>query len=435
MISRLLIILMMGLAGSWAQLDDYEQAPIFYSDTEPTDPLSGWHERLKEKSLAFDQTSEQAFLRDVLKELGVPLASQVLVYSKTSLQIGKITPKSPRALYFSEDYYVGWVQGGDIEIISVDPQLGPVFYLLRTPRPGSERPPRLERSYDCLGCHGSSRTEHVPGMLVRSVKTGSQGFPLLAAGTFLTEPSSPLSERWGGWYVTGENAGDRHMGNLIFSEDRGPDPRLVKDMGTDLKTLDALIDTKRYLTPHSDIVALMVMEHQIHVHNALTKAHLTTRRMLHRNRELSQYWNDGETGLSDTTKRVIENLADRLLDRMLFKDEFQLEGWGVEGHETFQTSFLADARRHSDGRSLKDFNLLSRLFKHRLSYMIYSKSFDHLPATFKEVFYRKLWEALREESESGSAAHLKEREKERILAILLETKDGLPDYWRGTSES
>ena len=261
----------------YSQTDEYEQAPIRYSATQATDPVATWQKRFEEKSLHFDHSSERAFLRSVLDELDVPIESQVLVYSKTSLQISHISPRRPRALYFSDEAYVGWVQGGDLEIISFDSMLGPIFYKLTIPHSNSTRPPRVVRSRDCLGCHGGSRTSNVPGMLVRSVRADIRGFPLLASGTFLTEPSSPIKERWGGWYVTGTNAGERHMGNLIFNEelDERNNARVIKDIGNELANLKRVFDTSAYLQETSDIVSLMVMEHQIAAHNALTKAAFT----------------------------------------------------------------------------------------------------------------------------------------------------------------
>lgn len=173
------------------QSEPFEQAPIHYSETEARDPVSTWQERLNENSLQFDQRSESAFVESVLAELDVPVASQVMVYSKTSLQIDAISPRRPRAVYFSEEAYVGWVQGGDLEIISMDPELGPIFYRMTVPQPRANHPPRVRRSKDCLSCHEGSRTEHVPGMLVRSVRTDIRGYPLLSAGTFLSDHSSP----------------------------------------------------------------------------------------------------------------------------------------------------------------------------------------------------------------------------------------------------
>lgn len=407
--------------------EDYELEPILYSDSEATDPVAAMAEDYESGQLQFGGKDDKEFLANVLERLGVPVASQVLVYSRTSLQNDRIHPGQPRALYFSDDCYVGWVQGGDIEIIAVDPRLGPVFYRMAIPRSGQTRP-QLYRDRNCLNCHGGSRTGGVPGMTVRSVFPDGRGFPILGAGTSQTTHSSPIPERWGGWYVTGANAGERHMGNRTFRESEPGSAELVTDHGAGLETLDGIIDTTKYLASTSDIVALMVMEHQITAHNAITRAHMHTVRWLHQNAVMARHFGDPEGILSDSTRRLISNEAGRLLEVLLFVDETPLDDWGVEGDAAFQEQFLADAHRDQDGRSLRDLNLMSRLFKNRLSYMIYSPAFAHLPAEFLQVFYGKLWDALRGLGSRELFQHLPESERLRIAGILQETSACLPGY-------
>ena len=397
----------------------YEDAPFHYSDSVPRDPLARLVKQMESGEIAMDTSDDKAFLKDLLRKLNVPIASQVMVYSKTSFQNSRILPSRPRALYFSEDYYIGWVQGGDIEVISIDPNLGPIFYVLEIPtRP--EHKPILIRPMECMNCHGGSRTEGIPGMLVRSVKPTSEGFSILAAGTSQTDHASPIAKRWGGWYVTGENAGTRHMGNLLYEKREPNSAAIVKDHGI-LKSLDQVIDTQPYLSDKSDIVALMVMEHQITVHNIITQSSYNVRRWLHYDRIMTRESPSSSGTIREPTKRMIRNQADRLLKVMLFQDEIELDGWGVEGDEVFQDTFQLNSQECIDRRSLKDFELLSRLFKHRVSYMIYSKSFEALPEIFKEVFYSKLHAILTGQSDTETYSYLKEKERNRILKILTET--------------
>ena len=146
----------------------------------------------------------------MLAELRVPEESQILVFSKTSHQNSLIQPNNPRALYFSENAYVGYVPGGDIEAIIQDSLLGPVYYLIEAGGTGGLE---IERDLStCISCHATSNTEHVPGMLVRSVFPDENGRPLLAMGTRLVDHESPLPERWGGYYVTGRSSLP-HLGN------------------------------------------------------------------------------------------------------------------------------------------------------------------------------------------------------------------------------
>lgn len=414
------------LPSVWAGVEDYELKPILYSDSDANDRIATMSKDYESGALSFGQGSGKEVLANVLKYLNVPEASQVLVYSRTSLQNDRIHPETPRALYFSDDCYVGWVQGGDIEIIAVDEKLGPVFYRMAVPQ-NSRSKPQLYRDRNCLNCHGGSRTGGVPGLTVRSVYTDHRGFPILGAGTFRTDHSSPISERWGGWYVTGSHAGERHMGNRIFEETEPGSARLIQDYGVDLKSLKDVIDTSRYLTPTSDIVALMVLEHQVTAHNAITRAHFHTLRWLHQNNVMAEHFGDPTGTLSETTQRLIRNEATRLLKVMLFVEEAPLEDWGVEGNETFQEQFLAEAKKGASGKSLRDLHLMSRLFKNRLSYMIYSPAFKNLPSEFTSVFYSMLQEALKGAGPKELFQHLPESERLRILAILRETKSDLPE--------
>ncbi|MDA0813163.1 MAG: hypothetical protein O3C21_12355 [Verrucomicrobia bacterium] len=410
-----------GMAGE----EDYELEPILYSDSTPTDRVAQMVADYESGALSFGNGGDKAFLEKVLEHLKVPIASQVLVFSRTSLQNDRIHPETPRAIYFSDDCYVGWVQGGDIEIVAVDRKLGPVFYRMGLPRAGHLEP-QLYRDRDCMNCHGGSNTGGVPGMTVRSVYTDSRGFPILGAGTFRTDHTSPISERWGGWYVTGSHAGLRHMGNQIFQETEPGSVALAADYGVNLKNLDSIIDTSKYLAPTSDIVALMVLEHQITVHNAITRAHFHTERWIHQNAVMAKHFGNPEGTLSDSTRRLVKNEAARLLQALLFVEEMPLEDWGVEGNREFQEQFLRSAKTTSSGQSLREFHLMSRLFKNRLSYMIYSPAFDHLPDPFKAVFFPLLWETLQGRGSKELFQHIPESERLRIKAILRESADALP---------
>jgi hypothetical protein len=419
------LISVVGIAVGIAGEEDYELDPILYSDSDATDRVAQMVTDYESGALSFGNGGDKAVLEKVLDYLKIPVASQMLVYSRTSLQNDRIHPETPRALYFSDDCYVGWVQGGDIEIIAVDRKLGPVFYRMALPRAGHLKP-QLYRDRNCLNCHGGSRTEGVPGMTARSVYTDTRGFPILGAGTFRTDHTSPLSERWGGWYVTGSHAGSRHMGNQIFEETEPGSVELVADYGVNLKSLDAIIDTSKYLTPTSDIVALMVLEHQVAAHNAITRAHFHTERWIHQNAVMAKHFGDPEGTLSDSTKRLINNEAARLLKTLLFVEETPLEDWGVEGNREFQEQFLQSSQKTASGQSLREFHLMSRLFKNRLSYMIYSPAFDHLPDQFKAVFFPMLWGTLHGRGSKELFQHIPESERLRIQTILRETADALP---------
>src|SRR5690606_27942195 len=203
-----LIALAMMLGAVWLmpaqaqRVEDYELAPVNYSASQPQDLIAHLEQRLLRGELQL-QGDGRNVLQTLLRELQIPVASQMLVFSRTSLQRERITPATPRAIYFSDDVYLGWVPGGLIEIASMDEQLGPVFYALDPrgePLPGK---PRFARPGDCLRCHGGNFVRGIPGLFARSVFPDSRGEPLFRHGGELVDHRTPFAQRWGGWYVTG----------------------------------------------------------------------------------------------------------------------------------------------------------------------------------------------------------------------------------------
>ena len=246
----------------------------------------------------------------------------MLVFSKTSFQRNRIGPRTPRALYFNDDVYVGYCQGGDVlEISAVDPQLGAVFYTLEQSRLLS---PNFRRQTDnCLICHGSSQTKEVPGHVVRSVFADASGLPILSSGTYRVDQTTPIKNRWGGWYVTGTHGDQKHLGNLIV---RG---RLDRDevdnsAGLNQTCLDNRFDTSSYLTPHSDIVALMVLEHQTDAHNLITRANFLTRQAMHYQQSLNRELKEPPDRVWDSTTSRIKNAGEPLVEYLLFSGEAEL---------------------------------------------------------------------------------------------------------------
>src|SRR6185436_3336105 len=243
----------------------------------------------------------QGYLPSLLSQLNIPQSSQVLVFSKTSFQRERIAPATPRALYFNDDTYVGYCQDGNvIEIAASDPNLGSVFYTLDQ---HERKTPILTRQTDnCLQCHASAMTHQVPGLLVRSVVPDKTGLPIFRAGTFVTTHESPLKERWGGWYVTGKHGDQKHLGNQLWEdEDSGPKPLARGGAPMNVESLKDRVDTSAYLTPHSDIVALMVLEHQAEMHNRITRANFQTRIALRDERIMNEALGRPEGTRSEST--------------------------------------------------------------------------------------------------------------------------------------
>ncbi|QDT99664.1 hypothetical protein [Gimesia aquarii] len=407
----------------------FEETPINYNKAKPENRITRLQKKLEQDQikLTFDRKKGTGYLADVLKSLEIPVSSQVLVFSKTSLQVKHIDPQSPRALYFNDDLYVGFVQGGSVlEVSASDAKLGTVFYTLSQTK--TSRPTFVRKTFECTQCHASSMTQGVPGHIMRSVYPGPDGMPVFREGTYRSDQSSPFHERWGGWYVSGTHGKMRHMGNLLFRKGDSSN-NLNRESGANAIDLEKWFDTSAYLRPHSDIVSLMVLEHQAKMHNLITRAQFEGRITL-RDAAVMNKMLERETSFqSDSTKRRFESSANRLLDYMLFTDELVLQD-RIQGVSSYQTEFPLSGPRDRRGRSLRDFDLEQRLFKYPCSYLIYSESFDALPRPILDKVYRRLWEILSGKDQTKKYAHLSAHDRRAILEILIETKSGLPDYWK-----
>ncbi|MBL9137971.1 MAG: hypothetical protein JNK85_19045 [Verrucomicrobiales bacterium] len=396
---------------------DYELPPIDYSTRAPTNRIT----RLEARHAAArpNTLTDAAFLRWLLTTNQVPVESQVLVFSKTSLQRDLIHPKQPRSIFFNDDLYIGWVPGGLMEVTVTDPQLGMVFYKLDARNVG--QPLRFERDGDCLSCHGGSMTRNWPGLMVRSVYPDLRGEPITAAGGFLVTHETPIEDRWGGWYVTGRHGQSRHLGNAI-AEPVPQGAEIDREAGANIDNLHRFFDTRPYLRAESDIVALMILEHQVMVHNRLCEGALRVRKWSHYQRQLQKEMGDPvTTEPTGTALRVIQSETERIVEALLFCDEAPLPHGGIQGNPDFPIAFTANRRPDAQGRSLKDLDLQSRLFRHRCSYLIHSEAFAALPPDLKRSVHRRLNEILSADTPPSRYRHLPAEERRAIHQILLAT--------------
>ena len=379
-----------------------------YSAATPNDVISRLQEKIDsgEVKLAFDE--QHGYLSSLLGLLNIPSSSQALVYSKTSFQLDTIAPWSPRAIYFNDDVYIGWVQRGRvIEVAAVDPKLGAVFYTLDQNEEGK---PRFQREFNnCLQCHDStSNTGGVPGFVVQSVYADRYGYPLPSSQNPVSSDRTPLRERFGGWYVTGTHGDQLHMGNFVA-------PEAAHEIGNakifierlDLKPtgnvsdLSSRFNTEPYLQPKSDIVSLMLLVHQTYLHNLMTIA-------------------STETRLEENSS----NKAEALVKGLLFVREAEITA-AIKGSEQFAKDFTAVGPKDRKGRSLRELDLTTRMMKYQLSYLIYSTGFDGLSNSVKGYVYRRLNEILTGKDQSHEFQHLTAANRKAILEILRETK---PDF-------
>lgn len=412
-----------------AQTIAYEEAPHDYWSAPHRDLGPALDAGLQSGSFALPPGGDLAAVRAVLQQLNIPESSQTLVFSKTSAQKDRIAPWNPRALYFNDECYVGWVPGGLMEFALMDPQLGPVFYLLDFHRP--DRPaPRLDRPQSCLDCHGSNMTNRVPGLMIRSVFPDKDGSVFFQAGTSLIDHTSTIATRWGGWFVTGTHGAAVHRGNAL-AEDRAGTIALDTRRSSNLPNLERFFPAQNYPRPGSDIVALMVLEHQIMLTNRIVEASYDLRAALARQQALRRELGDPPSdALGGTARLIAESHAAKILDALLFKDEAELPPGGIHGDPAFPRDFLARHPAAPDGPSLAELHLGNRLFRHRCSYLIYSRAWAALPPPLLDLLYDKLFAILTAPEPPPDFRYLGQAERHTILHILRSTLPNLPARWK-----
>jgi hypothetical protein len=357
-----------------------------------------------------------------LETLEIPRSSQVLTFAKTSLQQHCISPAAPRALYFNDEIHLGDVQDGLIEIAVADPQLGMAFYTLE--QTATDKPTFKHNANNCLTCHGAARTRNVPGLQIRSVYPNLKGQPVIAAGSLRTDHTSPFEKRWGGWYVTGRHGSQQHLGNLMLPDDKKP-KSIDNTAGQNVTDLSSRFETSKYPAPHSDLVALLVLEHQTDAYNFLTLANFEARYAIHAQAQQLKEPNANADEIRKATQNRIEKAGDALVRYLLFSGEAKLAG-AIEGTSDFAKEFSARGPRDGKGRSLRDFDPRTRIFKHPCSYLIYSDAFNTLPNEMKEYVNRRLRTVLTSDEPQPEFAHLSPQDRQSILGILLDTKPDFP---------
>ena len=332
-------------------------------------------------------------LRSILGALDIPVSSQILVFTKGSVQSAIIGPDNPRALYFNESVVVGWVRRGFVEIAAQDPEQGTVFYRAHS---GPLGPLSMVRDDSCLSCHNSHRTAGVPGMIEPIGQT------------------RPLENRWGGWYVTGNLGTIQHFGNVDVAKLTSGD---TLPATPSVMSLEKSFDTRGYLTPYSDIAALMIFEHQMQMTNLLTRLGWETRVAVHEKRPVR-------------TSTTFRDRVAEVVDYMLFVDEAPITS-RIQGTSGFAANFSERGPRDSKGRSLRQLDLTTRLLRYPCSYMIYTAQFEKLPADAKAAVYERMWAILSGKEKDVRYRHLSPADRRAVLEILRETKTDLPKYFLG----
>ncbi|MEK0445152.1 MAG: hypothetical protein RLZZ399_473 [Verrucomicrobiota bacterium] len=371
----------------------FRDPPHSYWSRKPADAFARRTEATQ-NALAPALGGSPAALQTLLETLGIPVTSQLWVYSATSLQSGLIRPANPRALYFNHELYVGFVPDGRLEVAAIDPEMGPVFYLVES---RGAAPVQVSRSTRCMNCHASQTTERVPGLFAESVLVNTTGASLDGFRRGLVGHTLPIPERLGGWHVTGAPPSAKHLGNLLAESRPGGYASFPNPPG-------AHFAPHRYPVQSSDFLAHLIHEHQIGFHNLVTLAVYHARE----NRENRQ--------------DVLQKIALRLVRYVLFQNEAPLPPGGITPDPAFVRDFLRGAHRTPEGASLRELDLKTRLFSKRCSYMIHTPSFAALPEDFLQPFREALEKALRIQNAPAEFDYLPADEKKAIRSILRQTR-------------
>lgn len=398
----------------------FDYPPLRY-ESAPTDTTLDRLDRDLEagrKSLSLD--ARFGYLPALLDALNLPRQSQVLVFSKTSFQNDLITPRTPRAIYFDDTTSVAWIPGSpSIELAALDARQGVIFYTLDPPADGQT--PRLMRNNkDCLTCHSNFRTQSVPGRVVRSVYTQPDGTPLELRHDRVASLALPLEERWGGWYATGFHGTHTHLGNAADPLAADAPPRFNR------MDLSDRIDPSRYLEPGSDLVALMVLEHQAHVTNLIVRAGFRSRILLDRQAVADRAAGRPGSALLPETLEALRPHGEALLRALLLTDEAPLRG-PVRGSSGFAAEYSRKGPRDIARRSLYDLDLKDRLYRHRCSPMILHPAVAQLPKPMRAWLAGRLKEILIRPDAGDDYPHLTPEDRRAILEILRAVRPELLD--------
>src|SRR5688572_53209 len=428
---RLRTFLTLGAAGlaalAWASSSAAQRGGIFQGSMEDqaiaytkgavSNVVADLNARLADGSARLRFDGRSGYLQSALDALRIPVGSQLLLFSQTSLQAARIGPANPRALFFNDRAALGWVRDGDvIEVAAHDATQGTVFYTLDQKPAADGAPPQFRRAFICLGCHVTSDTLGVPGLLMFSTTESGPGSLMRAVAM---DHRTPLAERWGGWLVTGGAGGAGHRGNAI--------PALDPARRGDLRSAEGLFEPDGYRAATSDIGALLVFSHQTQMLNLLTRIGWEAR-------AADPRLHPPFTSSPEADQRVAQmmnGIAAEVVDYMLFMDEAALPG-RVQPSAAFVDRFSATGPRDAKGRSLHELDLARRLLKYPCSYLIYSPAFDGLPPAAKAPVYRRLWDVLSgAEREERYRRALSREDRQAIVEILRDTKTDLPEYFKG----
>lgn len=374
---------------------DFENSIHQYYQHVPQDSFTSLKSVIESGKSSTDRYSNRAsMLSYLLKEFKISYLSQVLVFSNTSLQLSKISPKSPRAIFFSDDLYLGYVPNGQIEVIGIDPKIGAIPYIFRLPNPEDADFPPIYRSRRCMKCHASEKTEFIPGLLLGSVITMSGGGTLDVLNHGKPGHQLPYNLRFGGWYINQASIFGENWANALGFLEKNELQQI--NLNLNPRTTD-------HLTHFSDPIAHLVLEHQIGFINLCIK--------------MQYQFREAYKSTQSEKESMIDQWTDEFLDYVLFLNEPKLPNPFKLSFSPFAQHFQKLEVNSSTNDLLRNFDLNQRLFRFRCSYMINGKVCSGLPVEIKSVFYKKLSRVLTQNSRN-KYPHLEPQECQTIDLFL-----------------
>lgn len=406
---------------------DQEYPVIAYSSAATKNRVWRMQQQLNSGELKLAWEPKFGYLRSLLKALDIDADTQTLVFSRTSLQIEHIDARTPRAVYFNDDTYVGYVHDTPlIELTVIDSEKGAVFYAFDNRQ--SFTTISVEREGGrCLSCHDtySMMGGGVPRVMVMSAPVDVAADTRTYSSADEIDDRTPVSQRWGGWYVTGRTGTQSHFGNLPLREERaGERLRELQGKRMDLADLGNYIDTTSWPTAQSDVVALLVLEHQTSLQNIITRINYKVRTVMSRDHDASvvtpRTWNEVNPADQKRVQAMIEPLV-----RALFFDKAATYEHRIEGSNGFAKRFANLGPKDSKGRSLRELDLDKRLMRYPLSYQIYSEQFDALPQIAVDYVHSRIADVLLGKDTTGISARIPAAERKAIAEILIDTKPAM----------
>ena len=395
-----------------------EHPAIEYALRPTHDRVARLRESLEAGGSPLPSRKDSGYLRSVLDALGIPIESQILVFSKTGIQ-GPVTgPDNPRALFFNQSVVVGYIAGARyLEIAAQDPEQGVVFYVVDQEAGAAA----FSRRTSCLECHVSASTLEVPGLIARSNHMSADGTVVPQLGHVIVNHRTPLIERWGGWFVTGDYAPQPygtqvHLGNLTGAGLSSWGPETTSNE-VFIRWLNSDADARGYPSTESDIAALLAFDHQSHAINLFTRLNWESRVAL-------------ADGAADFNAGVLREIADETADYLLFVGEAPPPA-RVVPRAHFADTFAVTTPKDRAGRSLRELNLETRLLRYPCSYMVYAEAFQGLPAVARQAVYQRMWAALSGQNTAPKYAHLSSEDRRAVVEILRDTVKDLPATFSG----